>query len=227
MAAADDFSRPMQELSTEYCWGYVWGRPGLELRDRSLINIAMISALNRPHELKLHVRGAIHNDMGAYMRTNGAVGARNVCQFLAGPYRVPHVKVDSHLWMTNKTPVGTYHVYAKYTDKTLRGCDTTGSSLVSRTSRGPNITRCLRKSMPMLSGTVRAMLMLCVTMRMVASIWALMSRPLGSSAGKATVCGVAGGISCGAAGADPGSVVLMLAGVLAGMTATLLWCVLW
>jgi aerobic carbon-monoxide dehydrogenase large subunit len=46
--------------------------------------------------------------MGAYMRTNGAVGARNVCQFLAGPYRIPHVKVDSQLWMTNKTPVGTY-----------------------------------------------------------------------------------------------------------------------
>src|SRR5258708_7057945 len=46
--------------------------------------------------------------MGAYMRTNGAVGARNVSQFMAGPYRVPHVKIDSLLWMTNKTPVGTY-----------------------------------------------------------------------------------------------------------------------
>jgi carbon-monoxide dehydrogenase large subunit len=56
----------------------------------------------------LALRGDIHNDMGAYMRTNGAVGARNICQFLAGPYRVPQVKVDSHLWMTNKTPVGTY-----------------------------------------------------------------------------------------------------------------------
>jgi aerobic carbon-monoxide dehydrogenase large subunit len=56
----------------------------------------------------LALRGDIDNDMGAYMRTNGAVGTRNVCQFLAGPYRVPHVKVDSHLWMTNKTPVGTY-----------------------------------------------------------------------------------------------------------------------
>jgi aerobic carbon-monoxide dehydrogenase large subunit len=56
----------------------------------------------------LALRGEIHNDMGAYMRTNGAVGARNICQFLAGPYRVPQVKIDSHLWMTNKTPVGTY-----------------------------------------------------------------------------------------------------------------------
>lgn len=62
-AAADDFSRPMQELSTEYCWGYVWTRPGLSLRDRSLINLAMISALNRPHELKLHVKAALRNGL--------------------------------------------------------------------------------------------------------------------------------------------------------------------
>ncbi len=61
MAGADEFSMPMQELSTEYCWGYVWTRPGLALRDRSLINIAMISALNRPHELKLHVKAALNN----------------------------------------------------------------------------------------------------------------------------------------------------------------------
>lgn len=63
LASADDFSRPMQELSTEYCWGYVWGRPGLALRDRSLINIAMISSLNRPHELKLHVKAALTNGL--------------------------------------------------------------------------------------------------------------------------------------------------------------------
>ncbi len=56
----------------------------------------------------LALRGEVHNDMGAYMRTNGAVGTRNVVQFMAGPYRVPHVKIDSLLWMTNKTPVGTY-----------------------------------------------------------------------------------------------------------------------
>jgi 4-carboxymuconolactone decarboxylase len=63
LATADDFSRPMQELSTEYCWGYVWGRPGLALRDRSLINLGMISALNRPHELKLHVKAALTNGL--------------------------------------------------------------------------------------------------------------------------------------------------------------------
>ena len=61
IAAADDFSRPMLELATEYCWGRVWSRPGLERRDRSLINLAMISALNRPHELKIHVKGALAN----------------------------------------------------------------------------------------------------------------------------------------------------------------------
>src|SRR5579859_800859 len=61
MAGADEFSRPMQELSTEYCWGHVWTRPGLALRDRSLINLGMISALNRPHELKLHVKAALNN----------------------------------------------------------------------------------------------------------------------------------------------------------------------
>jgi 4-carboxymuconolactone decarboxylase len=58
---ADDFNRPMQELSTEYCWGAVWGREGLTRKERSLINLAMISALNRPHELKLHVAGALRN----------------------------------------------------------------------------------------------------------------------------------------------------------------------
>ena len=63
LAGADDFSRPMQELSTEYCWGYVWTRPGLALRERRLINLAMISALNRPHELKLHVKAALTNGL--------------------------------------------------------------------------------------------------------------------------------------------------------------------
>jgi len=58
---ADDFTRPLQELVTEYCWGGVWTRPGLPRKTRSLINLAMLTALNRPHELKLHVRGALNN----------------------------------------------------------------------------------------------------------------------------------------------------------------------
>jgi carbon-monoxide dehydrogenase large subunit len=56
----------------------------------------------------LALRGHAHVNMGAYMRTNGAVGARNIAQFMTGPYRIPHVKNDVSLWMTNKTPVGTY-----------------------------------------------------------------------------------------------------------------------
>jgi 4-carboxymuconolactone decarboxylase len=58
---ADDFNRPLQELVTEYCWGAVWGRPGLPKKTRSMLNLAMLTALNRPHELKLHIRGALKN----------------------------------------------------------------------------------------------------------------------------------------------------------------------
>jgi len=59
--SADDFNRPMQELVTEYCWGAVWGREGLDRRTRSMLNLAMISCLNRPHELRLHIAGALKN----------------------------------------------------------------------------------------------------------------------------------------------------------------------
>jgi len=63
IASADDFNRPMQELVTEYCWGEVWNRPGLDRKTRSMINLAMLTALNRPHEIKMHVRGAINNGL--------------------------------------------------------------------------------------------------------------------------------------------------------------------
>lgn len=61
LANATDFTRPMQELVTEYCWGEVWTRPGLEPKTRSFLNLSMLVALNRPHELALHVRGALNN----------------------------------------------------------------------------------------------------------------------------------------------------------------------
>ena len=61
MKTADDFNKPMQELVTEYCWGAIWTRPGLPKKTRSLLNIAMLTVLNRPHEMKLHVAGAIRN----------------------------------------------------------------------------------------------------------------------------------------------------------------------
>lgn len=56
-----EFSRPIQELVTEYCWGAVWSRDGLEPKTRSLLNLAMLTALNRSHELAVHVRGAVTN----------------------------------------------------------------------------------------------------------------------------------------------------------------------
>ena len=61
MASADAFNGPMQALVTEYCWGAVWGREGLPRKTRSLLNLAMLTALNREHEFKLHVRGALRN----------------------------------------------------------------------------------------------------------------------------------------------------------------------
>lgn len=60
---ATDFNWPMQQLVTEYCWNDVWNRPGLSRRDRSILNLGMISALGRSHELKLHVRGAVNNGL--------------------------------------------------------------------------------------------------------------------------------------------------------------------
>jgi 4-carboxymuconolactone decarboxylase len=61
MQGLDAFSKPLQELVTEYCWGAIWTRPGLDRRTRSLLNLAMLTALNRAHEFKLHVRGALTN----------------------------------------------------------------------------------------------------------------------------------------------------------------------
>lgn len=58
---ASEFSRPIQEVVTEYAWGAVWSRPGLDLKTRSMLNVAMLTALNRPHELAGHIRGALTN----------------------------------------------------------------------------------------------------------------------------------------------------------------------
>ncbi len=61
LANASEFAKPMQELVTEYCWGVVWSRPGLGRRERSLVNLGMLTALNRSHELRVHVGGALRN----------------------------------------------------------------------------------------------------------------------------------------------------------------------
>ena len=63
LEAATDFNWPMQELTTEYCWDNIWNRPGLDRRTRSVLNLGMLCALNRPHELKLHIRGALNNGL--------------------------------------------------------------------------------------------------------------------------------------------------------------------
>ena len=58
---ADDFTRPLQEYVTESAWGAIWTRPGLERKTRSMLNLAMLTALNRPHEIRLHINGALNN----------------------------------------------------------------------------------------------------------------------------------------------------------------------
>jgi 4-carboxymuconolactone decarboxylase len=60
---ATDFSWPIQKLATEYCWDAIWNRPGLSRRDRSILNLGMISVLNRQHELRAHIRGALNNGL--------------------------------------------------------------------------------------------------------------------------------------------------------------------
>jgi 4-carboxymuconolactone decarboxylase len=61
LADADEFTKPLQDLVTEYCWGGVWGRDGLPRKTRSMLNLAMIPILNRPNELRTHVKGALTN----------------------------------------------------------------------------------------------------------------------------------------------------------------------
>lgn len=63
VAGADDMTAPLQKLVTEWCWGEIWNRPGLDRRTRSFLNLAMLTALNRPHEIRLHMRGALNNGL--------------------------------------------------------------------------------------------------------------------------------------------------------------------
>ena len=61
LSNSNEFNKPLQDMVTEYCWGYVWGRKGLSKSERSMINLSMIATLNRPHELVLHIKGALRN----------------------------------------------------------------------------------------------------------------------------------------------------------------------
>ena len=61
LARADDFMMAFQNITTEWCWGYAWTRPGLDHKTRSMLNLAMLTALSKPAELRLHVKGALAN----------------------------------------------------------------------------------------------------------------------------------------------------------------------
>jgi 4-carboxymuconolactone decarboxylase len=61
LAKANDFMMAFQNITTEWCWGYAWTRDGLDKKTRSMLNLAMLTALNRPNEIKLHVKGALNN----------------------------------------------------------------------------------------------------------------------------------------------------------------------
>jgi 4-carboxymuconolactone decarboxylase len=63
MAAVDDFNREFTDLLNTYCWNDIWNRPGLDRKTRSMLNLAMLSALGKEHELKLHLNGALNNGL--------------------------------------------------------------------------------------------------------------------------------------------------------------------
>ena len=74
----DDFNRPLQDLVTEYCWGGIWGREGLPRKTRSMLNLAMITILNRPHELRAHMRGALTNGVTKEEITRSSCRSRSM-----------------------------------------------------------------------------------------------------------------------------------------------------
>ena len=84
LAASTPLTADLQQLVTEFCWGAIWTRPGLDRRTRSLINVGMLAALNRPHELRTHVRGALRNGCSQEEITEALLQATAYCGFPAG-----------------------------------------------------------------------------------------------------------------------------------------------
>lgn len=84
LAKADDFMMAIQEVTTEWCWGYVWSRDGLDLKTRSMLNLAMLTALSKPNELKLHVKGALANGVSVAEIKEILVHATIYCGVPAG-----------------------------------------------------------------------------------------------------------------------------------------------
>lgn len=84
IASANDFMMAFQRITTEWCWGYAWGRDGLDLKTRSMLNLAMLTALNRAAEIKLHVRGAVNNGVTADQIREVLLHATIYCGIPAG-----------------------------------------------------------------------------------------------------------------------------------------------
>jgi 4-carboxymuconolactone decarboxylase len=84
LSSANDFMMAFQRVTTEWCWGYAWGRPGLDRKTRSLLNLAMLTALNRSPEVKLHVRGAINNGVTVDEIKEALIHATIYCGIPAG-----------------------------------------------------------------------------------------------------------------------------------------------
>ena len=92
LAKADDFMMAFQRITTEWCWGYAWGRPGLDRKTRSMLNLAMLTALGRSAELKLHVRGALTNGVTVDEIKEALIHATVYCGVPAGlkAFRAAH-----------------------------------------------------------------------------------------------------------------------------------------
>src|ERR1700760_3359828 len=84
IARADDFMTAFQRITTEWCWGYAWSRPGLDRKTRSMLNLAMLTALNRPAEIKLHVKGALANGVSVAEIQETLLHATIYCGIPAG-----------------------------------------------------------------------------------------------------------------------------------------------
>ncbi|MEO8256220.1 MAG: carboxymuconolactone decarboxylase family protein [Acidobacteriota bacterium] len=84
LQSANDFMMAFQRITTEWCWGYAWGRPGLDKKTRSLLNLAMLTALNRSPEIKLHVRGALNNGVTVDEIKEALIHATIYCGIPAG-----------------------------------------------------------------------------------------------------------------------------------------------
>ncbi|MFO1115565.1 MAG: carboxymuconolactone decarboxylase family protein [Beijerinckiaceae bacterium] len=84
LAKADDFMMAFQRMTTEMAWGYAWTRPGLDRRSRSLMNLAMLTALGKPAELKLHVKGALNNGLTPDEIKEALIHAAVYCGIPAG-----------------------------------------------------------------------------------------------------------------------------------------------